>query len=98
MPTAWHIFLSCPSRQEPPRNHPWTHSSQASRWGGSRRQPCTPPRYALGVDGVGAARPGACGEPSNESRAPRATARRAAAHSAGSGAAGGWVKAEREGA
>eukprot|EP00964_Phaeocystis_antarctica_P013086 scaffold7177_cov75-Phaeocystis_antarctica.AAC.3 len=101
MPTAWHIFLSCPSRQEPPRNHPWTHSSQASRWGGSRRQPCTPPRYALdalGVDGVGAARPGACGGPSNESRAPRATARRAAAHSAGSGAAGGWVKAEREGA
>ena len=73
MPTAWHIFLSCPSRQEPPRNHPWTHSSQASRWGGSRRQPCTPPRYALdalGVDGVGAARPGACDEPSNESRAP----------------------------
>ena len=61
MPTAWHIFLSCPSRQEPPRNHPWTHSSQVSRWGGSRRQPCTPPRYALGVDGVGAARPGACG-------------------------------------
>ena len=28
-----------------------------------------PPRYEFGVDGVGAARPGACGEPSNESRA-----------------------------
>eukprot|EP00964_Phaeocystis_antarctica_P120681 scaffold84425_cov54-Phaeocystis_antarctica.AAC.1 len=32
------------------------------------------------------------------SHVPRATARRAAAHLAGSGAAGGWVEAEREGA
>ena len=31
------------------------------------------------------------------SHVPRATARRAAAHLAGSGAAGGWVEAEREG-
>ena len=46
-----HFFLSCPSRHEPPRKPPLdthlTPSSSASRWGGSRRPPWTPPASAL---------------------------------------------------
>ena len=46
-----HFFLSCTSRHEPPRKPPLdthlTPSSSASRWGGSRRPPWTPPASAL---------------------------------------------------
>eukprot|EP00964_Phaeocystis_antarctica_P110628 scaffold74983_cov27-Phaeocystis_antarctica.AAC.1 len=100
------FFLSCPSRHEPPRKPPLdTHLTPSTQQLG--QQVGWQPPAAMHATGLRATRSASTGwalrarAPAaslRTSHVPRATARRAAAHLAGSGAAGGCVEAEREGA